>query len=184
MRAIRAAIEQPCAQIVLDPAHAFGRRDAWGISVPHIDCRPRGEDHQVMKAQSEGFKQMIKAVDGEIDFVGSPLGLEEFGRGAYPDADPFSRALFRRSFHRSVLMGAAIHESGGARMGDDPKRSVLNKWNQCWDAPNLVVSDASAFCSSGVSGTTLTVMALTLRACRNLATALKGQDRPISAGDL
>ena len=79
-------LPDPANRITLDPS----RRDAWGISVPHIDCRPRGEDHQAMKVQSEGFKQMIKAVEGEIDFVGSPLGLEEFGRGAYPDADAFS----------------------------------------------------------------------------------------------
>ena len=99
------------------------------------------------------------------------LGLEEMGRGAYPDTDPKSRFLFRTMFKRT--MGAAIHEAGGARMGERAEDSVLNKWNQSWDVPNLLVTDASAFAGSGVSGTTLTIMALTIRACRHLAQQLK-----------
>ena len=53
-------------------------------------------------------------------------------------------------------------------MGESPDVSVLNPFNQVWDAPNLIVTDASAFPGSGIAGTTLTVMALTIRACRNL----------------
>jgi choline dehydrogenase-like flavoprotein len=45
---------------------------------------------------------------------------------------------------------------------------VLNAYNQSWDVPNLIVTDAAAFPGSGIAGTTLTVMALTIRACRNL----------------
>jgi len=67
------------------------------------------------------------------------------------------------------MMGTSIHESGGARMGTDSGTSVLNAWNRSWDVPNLVVSDASSFTSSGAVGTTLTIMALTVRACRRLA---------------
>ena len=70
-------------------------------------------------------------------------------------------------------MGAAIHEAGGARMGETADQSVLNPWNQSWDVPNLLVTDASSFAGSGVTGTTLTIMALTLRACRHLAGRLK-----------
>ena len=104
-----------------------------------------------------------------MQWVGSPLGLQEFGRGAYPDDDPISRAFFRLFFKRSMTMGAAIHESGGARMGDDPSTSVLNRHNQSWDIPNLFVTDASAFPTSGTAGTTLTIMALTIRACEYIA---------------
>ncbi|MFV0386811.1 GMC oxidoreductase [Paracoccus sp. (in: a-proteobacteria)] len=69
----------------------------------------------------------------------------------------------------SAIMGAAIHESGGARMGESPESSVLNPWNQCWEAPHLIVTDASAFVGGGMTGATLTLMAMTLRACRYLA---------------
>jgi len=53
-------------------------------------------------------------------------------------------------------------------MGVSEGDSVLNPFNQSWDVPNLIVTDASAFPGSGIAGTTLTVMALTIRACRNL----------------
>ncbi|CDM61162.1 glucose-methanol-choline oxidoreductase (plasmid) [Rhizobium favelukesii] len=82
--------------------------------------------------------------------------------------DPFSRFMFRRWFRKTMCMGAAIHETGGARMGASSKDSVLNGYNRCWDVPNLIVTDASAFPGSGVAGTTLTVMALTIRACRHV----------------
>jgi choline dehydrogenase-like flavoprotein len=71
-------------------------------------------------------------------------------------------------FGKTMVMGAAILETGGARMGNDARSSVLNAHNQSWDVPNLFVTDASAFVGSGVSGTTLTIMALTVRACRHL----------------
>jgi choline dehydrogenase-like flavoprotein len=61
--------------------------------------------------------------------------------------------------------GLAIHEVGTARMGNDPKKSVLNKFNQSWDVKNLFVTDGSCFVSSGCQNPTLTMMALTVRAC-------------------
>ena len=44
--------------------------------------------------------------------------------------------------------GLGIHEMGTARMGNDPKTSVLNRWNQVWDAPNVFVTDGSCMASS------------------------------------
>jgi choline dehydrogenase-like flavoprotein len=76
-------------------------------------------------------------------------------------------------FPKAMVMGIAIHEAGGARMGADPATSILNEWNRSWDVPNLYVTDASAFPSSGVSGTSLTIMAMTVRACRHLANELR-----------
>ena len=103
----------------------------------------------------------------------SPLGMEERGKGLFAYMNPISRWLVRKMMPKAMIMGAAIHESGGARMGSDPAASVLNKFNQCWDAPNVFVTDASAFPSSGARGTTLTVMALTARACEHLAQQLR-----------
>lgn len=60
--------------------------------------------------------------------------------------------------------GLAIHELGTARMGRDPKDSVLNGYNQSHDVPNLFVTDGSSFCSSGVGNPSITFMALTARA--------------------
>jgi choline dehydrogenase-like flavoprotein len=64
--------------------------------------------------------------------------------------------------------GAAIHETGGARMGDDPKTSVVNPYCQCWDVPNLYVTDGACYPSVGYQNHTLTIMALTVRACEHI----------------
>jgi choline dehydrogenase-like flavoprotein len=53
---------------------------------------------------------------------------------------------------------------GTARMGNDPRTSVLNRWNQVWDAPNVFVTDGAAMVSSSCVNPSLTYMALTARA--------------------
>jgi choline dehydrogenase-like flavoprotein len=57
-----------------------------------------------------------------------------------------------------------IHEMGTARMGSDARTSVLNRWNQVWDAQNVFVTDGSAMVSSACVNPSLTYMALTARA--------------------
>ncbi|MAT91110.1 MAG: GMC family oxidoreductase [Halioglobus sp.] len=63
------------------------------------------------------------------------------------------------------LPGEGIHEMGTARMGDDPSESVLNKWNQAHDVPNLFVTDGSFMTSASCVNPSLTYMAFTARAC-------------------
>jgi choline dehydrogenase-like flavoprotein len=60
--------------------------------------------------------------------------------------------------------GLTIHEMGTARMGRDRKESVLNRWNQVWDAPNVFVTDGASMASSGCQNPSVTYMALTARA--------------------
>jgi choline dehydrogenase-like flavoprotein len=60
--------------------------------------------------------------------------------------------------------GMAIHECGTARMGDKPETSVLDPFNECWDARGAYVTDGAAFPSQGTQNPTLTLMALTARA--------------------
>ena len=60
--------------------------------------------------------------------------------------------------------GDAIHEMGGARMGADPRTSVLNKWSQAHDAANLFVTDGAQMASASCVNPSLTFMALTARA--------------------
>lgn len=69
--------------------------------------------------------------------------------------------------------GYSIHELGTCRMGDDPKTSVLNKWNQSHDIKNLFVVDGSSFVTGGSQNPTLTIMALAMRASEYLAEQLR-----------
>ena len=63
------------------------------------------------------------------------------------------------------VMGFCIHEVGTARMGNDAKTSVLNRFNQAHDVPNLFVTDGACYVSIGCQNPTLTMMAITVRAC-------------------
>jgi choline dehydrogenase-like flavoprotein len=66
-----------------------------------------------------------------------------------------------------------IHEMGTARMGTDSSNSVLNKWNQVWDAPNVFVTDGAAMASSSCVNPSLTYMAMTARAANYAVNELK-----------
>ena len=69
------------------------------------------------------------------------------------------------SYRTSPAPGSAVHEMGTARMGHDPKTSVLNKHNQLHDVKNVFVTDGSCMTSSGCQNPSLTYMAITARAC-------------------
>lgn len=86
-------------------------------------------------------------------------------------------ALERQSPPLRAMPGGAIHEMGTARMGRDPKTSVLNKHNQVWEAPNVFVTDGACMASNGgVSGPSITFMALTARAANYAVDELKRQN--------
>jgi choline dehydrogenase-like flavoprotein len=148
------------------------RKDAWGIPAPHIRCALLQNEHELLCEQVRSIQEMVNACGYKIIFSGSTLGLEN-EKDVFPDADWFSRFMFRKSFKKSLAVGAAIHECGGARMGDDPAKSVINSYNQAWDVKNLFVTDGSCFPSSGTVGPALTIMALTARACDYIANEYK-----------
>ena len=60
--------------------------------------------------------------------------------------------------------GLDIHEMGGARMGRDPKTSVLNEWNQVHSCPNVYVTDGACMTSTSTQNPSLTYMAFAARA--------------------
>ncbi|ALJ81372.1 GMC oxidoreductase [Ketogulonicigenium vulgare] len=160
-------IMQPDAdnRVTLNPR----RKDAWGVPAAHIRCKMGEQDRQTLTAQIATLTEIMQAAGVDIEFTGSPMGLKEYGRGAYPNEDLISRTLFRMFFTKAMIMGAAIHETGGARMGTDEASSVVNADSQVWGIPNLYIGDASVFASSGTTGTTLTIMALAARAGRHFA---------------
>lgn len=76
-------------------------------------------------------------------------------------------------YDRKIGIGLGIHEMGTARMGRDPKTSVLNKWNQVHACKNVFVTDGSAMTSAACQNPSLTYMALTARAVDYAVSELK-----------
>jgi len=90
-------------------------------------------------------------------------------------AEMFDAAGFKniQTFDKGYSMGLGIHEMGTARMGRDPKTSVLNKYNQLHAVSNVYVTDGSGMTSAGNTNPSLTYMALTARAVDHAVKELK-----------
>ena len=121
------------------------RKDKWGLPVLAMDCELKENELKMRKAIVADLKEM----------------LENAG---------VKNIQTRDSGH---AMGHGIHEMGTARMGLDPKTSVLNKNNQVWDAPNVLVTDGECMTSSACQNPSLTYMALTARAADFAVSELK-----------
>lgn len=147
------------------------RTDAWGIPVPRIRCVPGQNEINMLRNEMETLMELVALSGYEIEFAGSQLGIDN-SDNLMPHADWLTRFMFRRSHRKTLGMGAAIHECGGARMGVDPEKSVLNPINQVWDVKNLFVTDPSCFVSNGTCGPTHTAMAITVRACEYIGNEL------------
>ena len=117
--------------------------DPWGIPVLRISAS-WGENELKMREDMRAQAQEILERAG-CEEVSSYDSLP----GGAADAMP----------------GGAIHEMGTARMGRDRSTSVLNGWNQVWDAPNVFVTDGACMASCANQNPSITYMALTARAC-------------------
>jgi choline dehydrogenase-like flavoprotein len=121
------------------------KTDKWGLPLLKISME-YGENEKKMRVDMQQTAvEMLKAAD--LDWV-----------------SPFD-------YHPKP--GTVIHEMGTARMGNNPKTSVLNKWNQSHDIANLFVTDGSCMVSSPCQNPSLTYMALTARACNYAVKELK-----------
>ena len=78
-----------------------------------------------------------------------------------------------RPFDQQIGLGLGIHEMGTARMGRDPKTSVLNEWNQVHACKNVYVTDGSCMTSAACQNPSLTYMALTARAANHAVDELR-----------
>jgi len=144
------------------------RKDRLGVPIPSVSIRLRENDRKLLADQVDTQMAMMKAAGLAIDFLISPLGLKTDGP-FMPNAKWYERLMFRLAYKRSVAVGGAIHECGGARMGSDPRTSVLNPMNAVWDAPNVFVTDSSCFVTNGTWARPSPTMALTVRACEHIA---------------
>jgi len=142
------------------------------VLVAFADCIPRANNRLTLdpvKTDANGLPQL------RIEFA---FGKEE--SAALADARNEAAAMLTHAggrvlmgFDRPGTAGGAIHEMGGARMGHDSVSSVLNRWSQAHDVPNLFVTDGAQMSSSACQNPSLTYMALTARACDHAVQLLR-----------
>jgi choline dehydrogenase-like flavoprotein len=121
------------------------KKDKWGLNVLAFDAEWRENERKMRIDMKNDAIEMLEAAG-----VKNVTGHDGDG-----------------------TMGRGIHEMGTARMGHDPKSSVLNKWNQVWDAQNVFVTDGSMMASSNCVNPSLTYMAMTARAVDHAVGELK-----------
>lgn len=130
----------------LDP----DRVDQWGIPVLRFHFKWSQDEILQAKHMQDTFKEIITAMGGKY----------------FTDATAENNWGISRG-------GEIIHEVGAARMGADPKTSVLNQYCQAWDCKNLFVTDAAPFVSNADKNPTLTITALGWRTSEYIAEQVK-----------
>ena len=124
------------------------KKDKWGLPVLAIDAEIKENELKMRKDMMEDAKEMLEVA-----------GIKDV-----------------KAFDNQYFLGQGIHEMGTARMGRDRKTSVLNQWNQVWDAPNVYVTDGACMTSAACVNPSLTYMALTARSVDHAVSELKKQN--------
>ena len=120
-------------------------KDKWDLPVLDFDCEIKENEKKMRKDMMEDAKEMFEAAG----------------------------AKNVKTYDNGYALGMGIHEMGTARMGKDPKSSVLNKNNQLWDAKNVFVTDGGFMASAACQNPSLTYMAMTARAVDFAVSELK-----------
>ena len=120
-------------------------KDAWGLPVLNMDVEIKDNEYKMRIDMMNDAKEMLEAA-----------GVKDV-----------------KTYDHGYEFGMGIHEMGTARMGRDPKNSVLNGNNQVWDAPNVFVTDGACMTSASSVNPSLTYMALTARAADYAVAELK-----------
>jgi choline dehydrogenase-like flavoprotein len=124
------------------------KKDKWGLPVLAMDAEIKDNELKMRIDMMNDAQEMLEAA-----------GLKDV-----------------KTYNNPYNMGGGIHEMGTARMGRDPKTSVLNEWNQVWDAQNVYVTDGACMTSTACQNPSLTYMALTARAANHAVSELNKQN--------
>jgi choline dehydrogenase-like flavoprotein len=135
VHAIGDDLPNPNNRVTIDPSV----RDSYGLPAAKLFYEPGENDRRMMNFMLDRMEDIAKAA-GAFDYKATD----------YRDEN-------------GVYRTPAWHMIGTCRMGADPERSVVNKWNQSWDVPNLFIVDGSVVATGGVVNPTPTISALALR---------------------
>lgn len=132
-----------------------GTVDKFGI--PVLRFRYKWSDYEIKQAKhmKETFAEIIHTMGGVVTYGGNDGPENDYGL---------------------LAPGRIIHEVGTTRMGDDPRRSVVNKFNQAHDCKNVFVVDGGPFVSQADKNPTWTILALSMRASEYMIDQIKKQN--------
>ncbi|WP_395343662.1 GMC oxidoreductase [Ningiella sp. W23] len=126
------------------------KKDVHGLPTLYIDASFSENEDKMRKDMQSSAVEMLEAAGAQ--------NIQPYDQG------------------HAYVPGDCIHEMGTARMGKNPNDSVLNKWNQSHDVPNLFVTDGASMASGSSKNPSVTYMALTARAVDYAVKALKRRD--------
>ena len=126
----------------------YDKKDKWGLPTVTFNATIKENERAMRKDMRQQAEEMLE-------------------RSGFKDIT---------SWENKYVFGNGIHEMGTARMGHDPKTSVLNKFNQVHSVKNVYVTDGACMTSSGCQNPSITYMALTARAANHAVDELKKQN--------
>ena len=141
------------------------KTDQYDISIPHISIVWRENETRMVKEMNKTIELIINSGNGNILPVHEILNI------------PFAKQILDKSVaiqNQAPPPGYYIHEVGGAPMGNNKEKSVVDNWNRLWECPNVLVVDGACWPTSSWQSPTLTMMAITKRACEKAIIDLKG----------
>ena len=140
------------------------QRDRWGLPIAHIACRWGANETTMLGHMHQQMEAVVAAAGGTIRPIEELFVL--------PLLEPWIKSSLAVSAG-APPPGYYIHELGGARMAAKATDGVVNRFNQCWGASNVLVVDGACWPTSAWQSPTLTEMAITWRACEAAAARLK-----------
>jgi len=173
--ASRGAVARPRNGFGAEFKNAVLKRDLgpWRFSIGGwAECLPR-EDNFISLHPTLADKWGIPALKVQCTWGPNELALIEDVQKTAAEMLEAAGAKDIRPYNDRLPPGLCIHEMGTARMGRDPKTSVLNGQNQVWDAKNVFVTDGACMASSANQNPSITYMALTARAVAFAVEAMK-----------
>ena len=135
------------------------KTDKWGIPIPHIEFEWGANELNMAKHMTNTIRKSIEAANGKVKNIDELINI--------PVGSIFTKNLMALS-NSPPPPGYYIHEVGGAAMGFSEKDSVVDKFNRLWRCKNVLVLDGACWPTSSWQSPTLTMMALSRRACLNI----------------
>jgi len=156
-----------------DLKDALGEPGKWTMGIGGFGEMLPYHDNKITLSKDKKDKWNMPVLEFDVEFKENEYNMR---KDIVNDAAEMMEAAGVknvRGYDNGCEPGWGIHEMGTARMGKDPKTSVLNKWNQVWDAMNVFVTDGSFMTSASCVNPSLTYMAMTARAADYAVSELK-----------